>query len=74
MIHFIFYRWKRKSDGEIAHDETTGAPILQFVSVQRRDNGEWALPGVSSVLAHQIRQPGSEISVLPWCSDPVVHM
>lgn len=41
----IVTRWKRKSNGEIAHDETTGKPILQFVSVQRRDNGEWALPG-----------------------------
>lgn len=40
----IVTRWKRKN-GEIVHDESTSAPILQFVSVQRRDNGEWALPG-----------------------------
>ena len=22
-------------------------PVLQFVAIQRRDSGEWALPGVS---------------------------
>ena len=24
-----------------------GRPVLQFVSVQRRDNHQWAIPGVS---------------------------
>lgn len=28
-------------------DRTSGKRILQFVSIQRRDTGEWAIPGVS---------------------------
>lgn len=40
----IVTRWKRddKNSKVLAHD---GKPILQFVAVQRRDCGEWALPG-----------------------------
>lgn len=44
----IVTRWKRKNDKpeeKIIIDEDSGKPILQFVSVQRRDNKEWALPG-----------------------------
>lgn len=44
----IVTRWKRKGDKpeeEIIHHKESGKPVLQFVSVMRRDNGEWALPG-----------------------------
>ena len=39
------HRWKRDENNKqvLGSDDK---PILQFVSVQRRDNGEWALPGV----------------------------
>ncbi|KAK8743997.1 hypothetical protein OTU49_000953, partial [Cherax quadricarinatus] len=39
----IVTRWKIY-DNEVAHGET-GKPILQFVCIQRRDSGEWAIPG-----------------------------
>lgn len=40
----IVTRWKRK-DGIIVHHEISKLPILQFVAIQRRDCGEWAIPG-----------------------------
>jgi len=41
----VVTRWKRGEDGEIMKDETSGKNILEFVSIQRKDNGEWAIPG-----------------------------
>jgi ADP-ribose pyrophosphatase len=41
----VVTRWRRDANGEIEKDETTGKNILEFVSIQRRDNGEWAIPG-----------------------------
>ncbi|PVD32988.1 hypothetical protein C0Q70_08436 [Pomacea canaliculata] len=40
----IVTRWKRNISGEVVNGEG-GRPILQAIVVQRRDNGEWALPG-----------------------------
>jgi ADP-ribose pyrophosphatase len=40
----IVTRWKRKDNGEIATD-SQGLRLLEFVAVQRKDNGQWALPG-----------------------------
>ncbi|WAR03096.1 NUDT9-like protein [Mya arenaria] len=39
----IVTRWQRDSNNEIVKQD--GKPVLEFVAVQRRDNGEWALPG-----------------------------
>jgi len=41
----IVTRWKRDSSGTIETDRNTGKRILQFVAIQRRDSGEWAIPG-----------------------------
>ncbi|KAJ8681276.1 hypothetical protein QAD02_017063 [Eretmocerus hayati] len=41
----IVTRWKRNSDQSVVLDEITRKPILQFVCIQRRDSGEWAIPG-----------------------------
>ncbi|XP_014669160.1 PREDICTED: ADP-ribose pyrophosphatase, mitochondrial-like isoform X2 [Priapulus caudatus] len=41
----IVTRWKRGAGGEIQVDKDTNSPILQFVSVQRGDTLEWAIPG-----------------------------
>ena len=41
----IVTRWKRDECGAVVNDEKSGKPILQFVSIQRRDTGEWAIPG-----------------------------
>lgn len=40
----IVTRWK-KSNNEYVFDKNSGKPILQFVAIQRKDSGEWALPG-----------------------------
>ena len=29
--------------------DASGKPILQFIAIQRRDSGEWAIPGVRQV-------------------------
>lgn len=41
----IVTRWKRNETGDKATDGVTKKPILQFVSIQRKDSGEWAIPG-----------------------------
>lgn len=43
----IVTRWKRNEKGEIVKstDVNNEKPILEFVSIQRRDNHEWAIPG-----------------------------
>lgn len=40
----IVTRWKVDESGKIIQGPD-GKPVLQFVSVQRRDNHQWALPG-----------------------------
>ena len=41
----IVTRWKRDKDGNIIKNSTSGKNILEFVSIQRKDNGQWAIPG-----------------------------
>jgi len=41
----IVTRWKRNSEGDVVKDNSSGKNKLEFVSIQRRDNGEWAIPG-----------------------------
>ncbi|XP_076677024.1 ADP-ribose pyrophosphatase, mitochondrial [Andrena cerasifolii] len=41
----IVTRWKRNTTGALDIDKNTDKPILQFVAIQRRDSGEWAIPG-----------------------------
>ena len=38
-------RWKR--DGKRLAFDSQGSPLLEFVGIKRKDNGEWAIPGVS---------------------------
>ncbi|XP_063863985.1 ADP-ribose pyrophosphatase, mitochondrial-like [Scylla paramamosain] len=40
----IVTRWK-VADGKAVIHEKTRKPILQFVCIQRRDSGHWAIPG-----------------------------
>jgi len=40
----IVTRFKRNQKHEVVKD-TKGMPIIEFVAIQRRDNGEWAIPG-----------------------------
>lgn len=40
----IVTRFRRYGNGEMMMDER-GLPILEFVAVQRKDTGEWAIPG-----------------------------
>ncbi|CAK9826394.1 ADP-ribose pyrophosphatase, mitochondrial [Anthophora retusa] len=41
----IVTRWKQNSSGDTEVNKNTKKPILQFVTIQRRDSGEWAIPG-----------------------------
>ena len=41
----IVTRWKHGEHGEALKDETTGKRILEFVCIQRKDTGIWAIPG-----------------------------
>ncbi|XP_068099930.1 ADP-ribose pyrophosphatase, mitochondrial isoform X2 [Hyperolius riggenbachi] len=41
----IITRWKRDAAGEKVTDPESGKPILQFVAIQRKDCGQWAIPG-----------------------------
>lgn len=52
----IVTRWKTHPEGGIIHDEVSSRPVLQFVSIQRRDTSEWALPG-------GMVDPGEHVSV-----------
>ncbi|KAG2463500.1 TBX6 factor, partial [Polypterus senegalus] len=38
-------RWKRDRDSKKVLHSHSGKPILQFVSIRRKDCGEWAIPG-----------------------------
>lgn len=51
----VVTRWKMASGERILHRETK-QPILQFVCIQRRDCGEWAIPG-------GMVDPGEHVSV-----------
>ncbi|XP_075174666.1 ADP-ribose pyrophosphatase, mitochondrial isoform X3 [Anomaloglossus baeobatrachus] len=42
----IITRWKRDAAGEKVLHPDTGKPVLQFVSIQRKDCGQWAIPGI----------------------------
>ncbi|XP_071850112.1 ADP-ribose pyrophosphatase, mitochondrial-like isoform X2 [Apostichopus japonicus] len=41
----IVTRWKRDKKGKQILDPTSGKPVLQFVSIMRKDSGVWAIPG-----------------------------
>nr|CAH8845392.1 unnamed protein product [Trichobilharzia regenti] len=41
----IVTRWKTDESGNRCYDPSTKHPILQFVSIRRKDSGEWAIPG-----------------------------
>lgn len=41
----IVTRWQRDAQGKQVIDKTTLMPILEFVAIQRKDNGQWAIPG-----------------------------
>ncbi|XP_047141190.1 TATA element modulatory factor isoform X1 [Hydra vulgaris] len=39
----ILTRWGRSSNGSIV--KHCGRPVLEFVAIQRKDSGQWAIPG-----------------------------
>lgn len=41
------HRWKKDSSGQHVSHAISKRPVLQFVSIKRKDCGEWAIPGVS---------------------------
>ncbi|XP_068226980.1 ADP-ribose pyrophosphatase, mitochondrial isoform X2 [Palaemon carinicauda] len=51
----IVTRWKMNLGQKVLHEETK-QPVLQFVCIKRRDNGQWAIPG-------GMVDPGEKVSV-----------
>ena len=44
----IVTRWKRAGDepkGKVAKHGESGKPVLEFISIERKDGGGWAIPG-----------------------------
>ncbi|XP_075686988.1 ADP-ribose pyrophosphatase, mitochondrial isoform X1 [Rhinoderma darwinii] len=41
----IITRWKRDAAGEKVMHPDSGKPLLQFIAIQRKDCGQWAIPG-----------------------------
>uniref|UniRef100_A0A3B5MWS7 ADP-ribose pyrophosphatase, mitochondrial n=1 Tax=Xiphophorus couchianus TaxID=32473 RepID=A0A3B5MWS7_9TELE len=52
----IVTRWKVDASGAKIHHSASKKPILQFVSIKRRDCGEWAIPG-------GMVDPGEQVSL-----------
>ncbi|XP_047216020.1 ADP-ribose pyrophosphatase, mitochondrial-like isoform X2 [Girardinichthys multiradiatus] len=52
----IVTRWKVDASGAKIHHPASTKPILQFVSIKRKDCGEWAIPG-------GMVDPGEQISL-----------
>lgn len=52
----IVTRWKQTASKELEINKCSNKPILQFVAIQRRDSGEWAIPG-------GMVDPGETVSV-----------
>ena len=42
--HF-YLSWRRNKEGEAEINQDTGRKILEFVSIERKDGGGWAIPG-----------------------------
>ena len=41
----VVTRWKMADNGERLVELASGKPVLEFVCIQRRDTGVWAIPG-----------------------------
>nr|XP_046270307.1 ADP-ribose pyrophosphatase, mitochondrial [Scatophagus argus] len=52
----IVTRWKVDAKGAKVHHSMSKRPILQFVSIKRKDCGEWAIPG-------GMVDPGEQVSL-----------
>merc|ERR1712055_20452 len=52
----IVTRWKREEGGQVVSDAETGKQVLEFVAIQRKDTGDWAIPG-------GMVDPGEKVSV-----------
>ena len=52
----IVTRWKRSEGGDIVKNSETAKNVLEFVCIQRKDSGEWAIPG-------GMVDPGEKVSV-----------
>ena len=52
----VVTRWSTAENGARKVEEATGRPVLEFVCIQRRDTGVWAIPG-------GMVDPGERVSV-----------
>jgi len=40
-----YLSWRRNKEGVVEINQSTGRKILEFVSIERKDGGVWAIPG-----------------------------
>lgn len=59
-------RWKVDVKGAKIHHSVSQKPVLQFVSIKRKDCGEWAIPGVSVFYVSSVYTGASRHSCLPY--------
>lgn len=59
-------RWKVDVKGAKVHHSDSKKPVLQFVSIMRKDCGEWAIPGVSVFYVSFVYTGVSHHSCLPY--------
>ena len=56
----VVTRWKLADNGHRLVAEESGKPVLEFVCIQRRDTGVWAIPG-------GMVDPGERVSLVWPC-------
>ena len=56
----IVTRWKRDERGKQVYEPSSGRPVLQFVSIQRKDTNEWAIPG--GIQGHPVQKGLKKLS------------
>jgi hypothetical protein len=60
----IVTRWKRDNAAQqIVRDAETGRGILEFVSIERKDNGGWAIPGVCVTITFTYKLRSGKIDI-----------
>lgn len=77
----IVTRWKVDANGAKMHHLVSKRPILQFVSIKRKDCGEWAIPGgmvdpgehVSLTLQREFSEEALNSLALPASEKAIIH-
>ena len=44
--------------------DEAGQPLLEFIAIKRKDNGQWAIPGVRGAAIRLIRKKKKKMAIL----------